>query len=118
MGLNARDDNDVVKTLGKECRIVKEYFKRSGGKIMKGGAYNAFVNCKKRKSDKYKLGLIVILVYVLWATEENTFIDLWWLDLVDDLDRFETYPWGKFSFEYTISIFKREMGDKLKSSNV
>ncbi|CAA3022060.1 Hypothetical predicted protein [Olea europaea subsp. europaea] len=54
----------------------------------------------------------------MWVTEENTYIDLWWLDLVDNLDRFETYPWGKFSFEYTISIFKREMGDKLKSSDV
>ncbi|CAA2985301.1 Hypothetical predicted protein [Olea europaea subsp. europaea] len=117
-GLNAGDENDVDKTLGEECRIVKEYFRNSGGKITKGDAYNAFVICKKRKSDKYKLGLIVILAYVLWATEENTYIDLWWLDLVDDLDRFETYPWGKFSFEYTISIFKREMGDKLKSSDV
>ncbi|CAA3026453.1 Hypothetical predicted protein [Olea europaea subsp. europaea] len=28
------------------------------------------------------------------------------------------YPWGRFSFEYAISIFKREMGDKLKSSDV
>ncbi|CAA2997556.1 Hypothetical predicted protein [Olea europaea subsp. europaea] len=117
-GLNAGDDNDVDKTLGEKCRIVKEYFKNSGGKITKGDAYNAFVNCKKRKSNKYKLGLIVILAYVLWAMEENTYIDLWWLDLVDDLDRFKTYPWEKFSFEYTISIFKREMGDKLKSSDV
>ncbi|CAA3023162.1 Hypothetical predicted protein [Olea europaea subsp. europaea] len=117
-GLNADDDNDVDKALGEECRIVKEYFKNSGGKITKGDASNVFVNCKKRKSDKYKLGLIVILAYVLWATEENTYIDLWWLDLVDDVDRFETYPWGKFSFEYMISIFKREMGDKLKSLDV
>ncbi|CAA2975486.1 Hypothetical predicted protein, partial [Olea europaea subsp. europaea] len=85
---------------------------------MKRDAYNAFVNCKTRKSDKYKLGLIVILVYVLWGMEENTYIDLWWLDLVDDLDRLETCPWGKFSFEYTTSIFKREMGVKLKSSDV
>ncbi|CAA2949329.1 Hypothetical predicted protein [Olea europaea subsp. europaea] len=93
-GLNAGDDNDVHKTFREECRIVKEYFKKIGGKITNGDAYNAF------------------------ATEENTYIDLWWLDLVDDLDRFETYPWGNFSIEYTISIFKREMGDKLKSSDI
>ncbi|CAA2955722.1 Hypothetical predicted protein [Olea europaea subsp. europaea] len=41
-GLNVCDDNDVVKTLGAECRIVKEYFKNSGGKITKGDVYNAF----------------------------------------------------------------------------
>ncbi|CAA2980415.1 Hypothetical predicted protein [Olea europaea subsp. europaea] len=98
-GLNVGDENDVDKTLGAECWIVKEYFKNSGGEITKGDVYNAFVYCKKRKSDKYKLGLIVILAYVLWATEENTYIDLWWLDLVDDLDR-------------------REIGGKLKSSDV
>ncbi|CAA3020587.1 Hypothetical predicted protein [Olea europaea subsp. europaea] len=42
-GLNVGDDNDVDKTLGEECRIVKEYFKNSGGKITKGDAYNAFI---------------------------------------------------------------------------
>ncbi|CAI9764735.1 unnamed protein product [Fraxinus pennsylvanica] len=94
--LNAGNDDNVDKTLGAECQIVKEYFKKSMGKITKRDAYNSFLCCKKRKSDKYKLGLIVILAYVLWATEENTFIDLWWLDLVDDLDRFEKYPWGIF----------------------
>ncbi|CAA2976170.1 Hypothetical predicted protein [Olea europaea subsp. europaea] len=31
--LNEGDENDVDKTLGAECRIVKEYFKNSGGKL-------------------------------------------------------------------------------------
>ncbi|CAA2938093.1 Hypothetical predicted protein [Olea europaea subsp. europaea] len=79
------DDNNVDKTLRMKCQIVKEYFRKSMGKITKRYAYNAFVSCKKRNSDK--LGLIIILAYVLWATEENTYIDLWWLDLVDNLDR-------------------------------
>ncbi|CAI9764566.1 unnamed protein product [Fraxinus pennsylvanica] len=117
-GFIAGNDDNVDETLGAECRILKEYFKKSVGKITKGDAYNAFICCKKRKSDKYKLGLVVILAYVLWAKEENTFIELWWLDLVDDLDRFEKYPWGKFSFEYTMNVFKREMGGKLKILDV
>lgn len=38
--------------------------------------------------------------------------------LVDDLDRFENYSWEKFSFEYTMNIFTREMGGKLKNLDV
>ncbi|CAA2935326.1 Hypothetical predicted protein [Olea europaea subsp. europaea] len=31
---------------------------------------------------------------------------------------FEKYPWEKISFEYTMNVFIREIGDKLKSSDV
>lgn len=85
---------------------------------MKEDTHNAFVSCKKKESNKYKLGLIVILAYVLWIMEENTYIDLWWLDLVNDLDRFEKYPWGKFSLKYKMNVFKCEMKGKLKIWNV
>ncbi|CAA3029104.1 Hypothetical predicted protein [Olea europaea subsp. europaea] len=105
-GLNAGDESNVDKILGVE------------GKITKGDVYNTFAFCKKRNNDKYKLGLIIILAYVWWATEENISIDLWWLDLVDDLNRFEKYPWGKISFDYTINVFNCEIGGKLKSSDV
>ncbi|CAA2993328.1 Hypothetical predicted protein [Olea europaea subsp. europaea] len=77
-GLNAGDENDVDKTLGAECRIVKEYFKNSGRKIIKGDVYNAFTCCML----------------------------------------FEKYPWGKISFEYTMNVFRREIGGKLKSFDV
>ncbi|KAL2457255.1 Ubiquitin-like protease domain-containing protein [Abeliophyllum distichum] len=83
---------------------------------MKGDVYEAFKRCKRYKTDKYKLGLIIILAYVLLATEEKTLIDLWWFELVDDLDRFDKYPWGKMSYDYTIRILKCDMGDKLRNS--
>ncbi|KAL2493039.1 Ulp1 protease family protein [Abeliophyllum distichum] len=83
---------------------------------MKGDVYEAFKRCKRNKTDKYKLDLIIILAYVLLTTKEKTLIDLWWFELVDDLDRFDKYPWEKMSYDYTIRILKRDMGDKLRNS--
>ncbi|KAL2454251.1 Ubiquitin-like protease domain-containing protein [Abeliophyllum distichum] len=114
--LNATSSENVEMSRGADCRIVKDHFKKSGGKIMKGDVYEAFKRCKRNQTDKYKLGLIIILAYVLLATEENTLIELWWFELVDDLDRFDKFPWGKMSYDYTIRIVKRDMGDKLRNS--
>ncbi|KAL2517947.1 DUF1985 domain-containing protein [Abeliophyllum distichum] len=94
-GLNAGGFEDVYKSVGSHCLIVKDHFKKSGENIMKGDVYEAFKRCKRNKIDKYKLGLIIVLAYVLLATEENTLIDLWWFKMVDDLDKFDKYPWRK-----------------------
>ncbi|KAL2465384.1 Ulp1 protease family protein [Abeliophyllum distichum] len=115
-GLNATSSENVEMSGGTDCRIVKDHFKKSGGKIMKGDVYEAFKRCKRNQTDKYKLGLIIILAHVLLATEENTLIELWWFELVDDLDRFDKFPWEKMSYDYTIRIVKRDMGDKLRNS--
>ncbi|KAL2480226.1 Ubiquitin-like protease domain-containing protein [Abeliophyllum distichum] len=115
-GLNATSSENVEMSGGADCRIMKDHFKKSGGKIMKGDVYEAFKRCKRNQTDKYKLGLIIILAYVLLATEENTLIELWWFELVDDLDLFDKFPWGKMSYDYTIRIVKRDMGDKLRNS--
>ncbi|KAL2506254.1 Ubiquitin-like protease domain-containing protein [Abeliophyllum distichum] len=105
-GLNATSSENVEKSGGTDCRIVKDYFKKSGGKIMKGDVYEAFKRCKRIKTDKYKLGLIIILAYVLLATEEKTLIDLWWFELVDDLDRFDKYSLHGFPLVIMIWAFE------------
>ncbi|KAL6509456.1 hypothetical protein OROGR_022766 [Orobanche gracilis] len=104
-----------VKTYGVDSPLVKNYFKNSRGKITRQDVYNAFDRCKKRPIDKYKLGLLVILSYVILAAEENTFLDLWWFDLVDDVERFNKYPWANLSFEYTIRVLKRNLTDVLNA---
>ncbi|CAA2933747.1 Hypothetical predicted protein [Olea europaea subsp. europaea] len=53
-------------------------------------------------------------MYVVLAVEENTFVNPWLFYLVDDLDRFNNYSWGRKSYEYTIKVFKRNLGDMLK----
>ncbi|KAL2466865.1 Ulp1 protease family protein [Abeliophyllum distichum] len=114
--LNATSSENVENSGGADCRIVKDHFKKSEENIMKGDVYEAFKRCKRNQTDKYKLGLIIISTYVLLAMEEKTLIELWWFELVDDLDRFDKYPWGKMSYDYTIRILKRDMGDKLRNS--
>ncbi|KAL6560687.1 hypothetical protein OROGR_004246 [Orobanche gracilis] len=113
-GLKAGRFEDV-KTYGVDSPLVKNYFKNSQGKITRQDVYNAFDRCKKRPIDKYKLGLLVILSYVILAAEENTFLDLWWFDLVDDVERFNKYPWANLSFEYTIRVLKRNLTDVLNA---
>ncbi|CAA2979799.1 Hypothetical predicted protein [Olea europaea subsp. europaea] len=105
-------ENEDLK-LRQNCRLVKELFKCSNGKIKRGLLLQVFKRCK-HKNDKYKLGLLIILMYVLLAAEENTFVNPWLFYLVDDLDRFNNYSWGRKSYEYTIKVFKRNLGDILK----
>ncbi|CAA2974596.1 Hypothetical predicted protein [Olea europaea subsp. europaea] len=114
MGLNAGNDNNVDKTLEAKCRIVKKHFEKCGEKITKGDAYNLFISSKKRKSDKYKTGSIVILAYVLWATDETVYIDLWWLDLIDDLDSFKNNAnlGLKFAMKY-LDVIPRFVASKI-----
>ncbi|XP_022895266.1 uncharacterized protein LOC111409451 [Olea europaea var. sylvestris] len=112
-GLKAGDLENEDPKLGQNCRLVKERFKRSNGKIKRGLLLQVFKRCK-HKNDKYKLGLLVILMYVVLAAEENTFVNPWLFYLVDDLDRFNNYSWGRKSYEYTIKVFKRNLGDMLK----
>lgn len=113
-GFKAGDMEDEDPTLGHNCRLMKERFKRSNGKVKRGLLLDVFKRCKN-KSDKYKLGLLVILVYVILSTEENTYINPWWFYLVDDVDRFNNYSWGKMSYEYTTRVFRRNLGETLKN---
>ncbi|KAL2522099.1 Ulp1 protease family protein [Forsythia ovata] len=60
------------------------------------------------------MGLLLILAYVLLSAEENTNLNLWWFNLVDNFGRFNNYAWGKRSFEYTIGIFNQIKGETVK----
>ncbi|KAL2500500.1 protein of unknown function-containing protein [Forsythia ovata] len=60
------------------------------------------------------MGLLVILAYVLLSAEENTNLNLWWFNLVDNFGRFNNYAWGKRSYECTIGIFNQIKGETVK----
>ncbi|KAL2517941.1 DUF1985 domain-containing protein [Abeliophyllum distichum] len=119
-GLNACGFEDVYKSVGAHCLIVKDHFKKSGENIMKGDVYEAFKRCKRNKIDKYKLGLIIVLAYVLLATEENTLIDMWWFKMIW---AFEAIPslGKKFAKKYANGILRMlawKMPKRLTSSAV
>ena len=74
---------------------------------------SAFRKCNDQ-SDKFKLGLLLILAYVLLAIEKNRNLNLWWFYVVDDLDQFNNYVLGKRSYKYAIAIFEGNLGKKVK----
>ncbi|XP_052176003.1 uncharacterized protein LOC127790500 [Diospyros lotus] len=112
-GLKAGELEFEDESLGLQCHLLQNHFKKNKGKITRKQLLSAFQKCSDQP-DKFKLGLLLILAYVLLATEENTNLNLWWFYLVDDLDRFNNYARGKRSYKYTIAIFKSDLGKKLK----
>ncbi|CAA2980427.1 Hypothetical predicted protein [Olea europaea subsp. europaea] len=50
------------------------------------------------RADRYKLGLALIIEGVFNAPDNNVGIDMETLSIVDDLDLFFSYPWGRISY--------------------
>ncbi|KAL2518454.1 Ulp1-like peptidase [Abeliophyllum distichum] len=64
--------------------------------------------------DKYKLGLACIYESVLTVKVLNTKIDGHILDLVDDLDLFNEYPWRRKIYDLTRHAFMRSWEDQME----
>ncbi|KAL2518885.1 Uncharacterized protein Adt_15132 [Abeliophyllum distichum] len=57
--------------------------------------------------DKYKLGLVYILETVLRCKHHKININVFCLDVVDDVEVFNVYLWGQRCFLETVHAFKR-----------
>ncbi|CAA0815729.1 Unknown protein [Striga hermonthica] len=84
-------------------------FKKKRGKIMRKDLLEKFDELKKKEDAnlKYKLGLITVLEHVILSAECRTLVDEKWFHLVEDLEHFNSYPCGNFSYGYTVKLFKR-----------
>ncbi|KAK2642008.1 hypothetical protein Ddye_023771 [Dipteronia dyeriana] len=82
-------------------------------------------NNKYSDADIVKLALILILEKTLVGKDDRTSILYWALELVDDLDAFNKFPWGSFLYDRTFNSlstcllgrddkFKNKFNDKLK----
>ncbi|CAA3000433.1 Hypothetical predicted protein [Olea europaea subsp. europaea] len=60
--------------------------------------------------DRYKLGLALIIEGVFNALDSHAGIELPTLSIVDDLDMFYSYPWGRVSYIHLIRGFRCRMG--------
>ncbi|CAA0811658.1 Unknown protein [Striga hermonthica] len=72
----------------------------------------------KKKEDanlKYKLGLITVLEHVILSAECRTLVDEKWFHFVEDLEHFNSYPWGNLSYGYTVKLFKPNSFGKTKN---
>ncbi|XP_026405455.1 uncharacterized protein LOC113300459 [Papaver somniferum] len=96
-------------------RLRHKYF--SGSKsISMYTLEETFINCE-HEDDTVKLALVYLLEFFLLGKDKKTYIDLRFLQIVDDLDEFNMYPWGLVSYERTFSslaIALRRRAEKFK----
>ncbi|KAL2456471.1 Ulp1 protease family protein [Abeliophyllum distichum] len=112
-GLKAGELESEDENLGLQSDLIQKYFKKSKGKVVRKQLLIAFRRCGNQ-ADKFKMGLLLMLAYVLLSAEENTSLNLWWFHVVDNFDRFNSYAWGKRSYEYTRGIFNQIKGETVK----
>ena len=56
-----------------------------------------------------KLALLYFVEHFLLGKEWNNLIDLQWVQLVDNLEEFNKYPWGKICYERTLFGLERAL---------
>jgi hypothetical protein len=65
--------------------------------------------------DVVKLALYFVLERFLMGREKRRIINLEWLDIVDDLDQFNAYPWGSVVYAATIDSLGSALKGRLET---
>jgi hypothetical protein len=65
--------------------------------------------------DVVKLALYYVLERFFISRDRRRFISLAWLNIIDDLEQFNLYPWGAVSYGYTIEAMQHAMKGRLDS---
>ncbi|CAA3023431.1 Hypothetical predicted protein [Olea europaea subsp. europaea] len=97
------DDNVMERVLDKR-RLKDKYFKHVD-KISYAQLEQMFLRSSTPRVDRYKLGLALVIEGVFNALDNNVGIDMETLSIVDDLDLFFSYPWGRISYGRLIRGF-------------
>ncbi|KAK2637233.1 hypothetical protein Ddye_032025 [Dipteronia dyeriana] len=111
----------------KDSKLRRSYFQDSKVhvKMIIDWFRNLGPNNKYSDYDIVKLALILILEMTLVGKDDRTSILYWALELVDELDAFNKFQWGSFSYDRTFNSlstcllgrddkFKNKFIDKLK----
>ncbi|KAK6116985.1 hypothetical protein DH2020_049229 [Rehmannia glutinosa] len=97
-GLNPSNEDRYENDIPSGRRLAEEYFQ--GRKVVKPGELrDAFYTDAKNEDDRYKLGLALIYENVLKCKEINTSVDMEVLNIVDNLELFNKYPWGRKCYD-------------------
>ncbi|XP_022891304.1 uncharacterized protein LOC111406240 isoform X1 [Olea europaea var. sylvestris] len=104
-GLRCTDKEAGRARIPRNRRLLNEYF-HGRTTVTLALLRDAFRECDQM-SDKLKLGLVLILESVLRCYHKKTSIDIFHLEVVDDIDTFNNYPWGRRCFVDTLRVFRR-----------
>ncbi|KAL8468638.1 hypothetical protein ACS0TY_031727 [Phlomoides rotata] len=114
-GLNPGNEEDLKAEIPSENRLLQEYFDGAES-VVPNRLKDVFEEKAKTEEDRYKLGLVYIYEGMLKAKEPNTSIEVMNLAIVDNLDLFYIYPWGKKCYDFTIRGFQRNNISKIQYS--
>ncbi|KAG5570503.1 hypothetical protein H5410_060269 [Solanum commersonii] len=70
---------------------------------------------KLNKEQKLKCSLVLFVHTMLLAHDRSKIVDSSHIKMVDDLDFFNSYPWGKESFNLTLTYLKNKINLKKQS---
>ena len=71
--------------------------------------YHNLLNEDADDDDVVKLSLIYFLEFVLLGRDKRRLIHPFYMQLVDQLELFNTYPWGVVSYAYTYESLKKAL---------
>ena len=91
-----------------ECPpLVVKYFK--GNMLIRvSDLESSFLACPD-KEDSWKMGLVLLVCQYLFSLDPRKFVNTKILSMVEDLDTFLQFPWGKVSFRATLKGINRDM---------
>lgn len=101
-GLKITGDDAAME---RSSRLYETYFQRHGS-VLLPDLMAAIRGCD-HMLDRLKLGLVYILESVMRCYHKKTVIDIFHLQVVDDIDAFNNYPWGRRCYEDTVHVFTR-----------
>ncbi|XP_047309477.1 uncharacterized protein LOC124912881 [Impatiens glandulifera] len=87
--------------------LVHKYF---GGKtvVKVTEVQSVFLNCSE-KEDAWKLGLINLIYQCLFGSDNRKRVCLKIFSMVEDMEMFLQFPWGKVSFNSTLKGIDKDM---------
>ncbi|KAL2534525.1 Uncharacterized protein Adt_07876 [Abeliophyllum distichum] len=104
-GLNTGNKEEVRPNIHRSKRLLNKYF--CGKTIITLVELESAFDACTVMEDKYKLGLVYILETVLRCKHHKINTAVFCLDVVDDAEKFNSYPWGRRCFLDTVHAFKR-----------
>ncbi|XP_024023477.1 uncharacterized protein LOC112092213 [Morus notabilis] len=112
-GLNCGENTepDVILKASKNRRLL-EHFKSHV--VLIADLKKLLTRKKIKGSDKAKIAIIYFLAQVLLSGDEKNTVPLDWLSYVDDLEFFNSYPWGRVSFQCTLRALKKNLREKFQ----
>ncbi|CAA2938502.1 Hypothetical predicted protein [Olea europaea subsp. europaea] len=99
-----------------ERRRLKERCFKSNDKISLAQLQFAMARSSTPRADRYKLGLVLILEGVFNAPDNNVGIHLPTLSIVNDLDIFFGYPWGRVGYRHLLHEFRGTSAKKFQKA--